>query len=273
MRALFVLPVLLAATTASAQSADESFRRGVEELRAGAYEAAETAFRASLRAEPRAATYCNLALTYERWGEHRREAAAAYADCAEADESGRFRNHATERARALREELAREAPETPSPAEGDPPNPFADAPPPEGPTSDAQAGQGGAAVTGARHTTETDTRSFALLGTGLTASAVGVAFVVAAAVVAGKGRDDVRWLEENVGPPPVAVQDGTEAAERVESADRRRRRSLALYVSGGLLGAAGFVLVAVDVLKPHRRTAIEVRPMAGGGTVGVRGSF
>src|SRR5690606_12968448 len=67
------------------------FQAGVEHLREERFEEAADAFRASYQLEPRVATMCNLALSYDRWGEHRSPALHAYRTCARDDESGRFR--------------------------------------------------------------------------------------------------------------------------------------------------------------------------------------
>ena len=80
------------------------FKRGVEALRAKEFAAAAAAFQDSYARSAKAATMCNLALTYDRWGAHAAEAIEAYRKCAEDDESGRFRDHALERARQLRAE-------------------------------------------------------------------------------------------------------------------------------------------------------------------------
>ncbi len=245
--ALLALPAL---ASAQADQADPDFDRGVESLRTAHYADAETAFRASLAAAPRAATYCNLALTYERWGDHRREAAAAYEDCAEADDSGRFRAHALERASTIRAELRAER-------AVEPPNPFGENGPPDGEVDPPETGP-------ATHDREQTDTSYALLGAGIGATAVGVALVSVAAALAGKGRDDVAWLDANVGPPPATVQAGTEAADRLESADQRRRQALGLYVGGALVGAAGMILIAVDLIRPREITTVVVQPVSGG---------
>ena len=82
------------------------FKRGVEALRAKDYEAASSAFQQSYALSPKAAAMCNLALTYDRWEGHLADAVESYRKCAEDDDSGRFRDHALERARELRARLA-----------------------------------------------------------------------------------------------------------------------------------------------------------------------
>jgi len=83
------------------------FRRGVAALREGRHADAERAFLASYEADPRTATLCNLAVTYDEWPKPR-EAADTYERCAAADTEGRYRDHANERARTLREAIAAE---------------------------------------------------------------------------------------------------------------------------------------------------------------------
>ena len=110
-RATTILVALLACSAvARADEAPVLFKRGVGALRAKDYASAATAFQQSYALSPKAATMCNLALTYDRWDGHVAEAIEAYRKCAEDDESGRFRDHALERARQLREQLAASPP-------------------------------------------------------------------------------------------------------------------------------------------------------------------
>jgi Flp pilus assembly protein TadD len=105
MRAFAVVAALWCAA-ASADDAPALFKRGVEALRKSDFAAAADAFQQSYALSPKAATMCNLALTYDRWGGHVGEAVDAYAKCAEDDTSGRFVEHALARARELRVQLA-----------------------------------------------------------------------------------------------------------------------------------------------------------------------
>jgi hypothetical protein len=97
--------------------ADELFDRGVEALRAKRHADAASLFRLSYGMKRRAATQCNLALTYEEWGGHDREALEAYRRCAAEDDSGRFMAQALEKAQAIEARLGGGA----APAEPSPP--------------------------------------------------------------------------------------------------------------------------------------------------------
>ena len=96
---LVALPT--SAEDAPPSGAEDLFRRGVEALKAERYSDAASLFRTSYNMEKQAATQCNLALTYERWGGHEAHALEAYRLCAAEDETGRFRDHALEKVAAL----------------------------------------------------------------------------------------------------------------------------------------------------------------------------
>lgn len=133
MRAAALALVMLAGTVARGDepSAAALFKRGVQALRAQDFAAASAAFQQSYTLSPKAATMCNLALTYDRWGAHLAEAVEAYRKCAEDDDAGRFRDHALVRARELRGELAaatKPQPSTVAPS-GESPRPEASPPP------------------------------------------------------------------------------------------------------------------------------------------------
>lgn len=81
--------------------AEDLFRRGVDALRAGQLADAAALFRLSHEMSPRPATLCNLGITYERWSGHEADAIEAYRRCAEADDTGRFRERALAKVRAL----------------------------------------------------------------------------------------------------------------------------------------------------------------------------
>lgn len=117
-----VVALLLGCAVARADEAPALFKRGVEALRAKDFAAAAMAFQQSYAQSPKAATMCNLALTYDRWAGHVAEAIESYRKCAEDDESGRFRDHALERARQLREQQAASPPPPPVEAKPAPPD-------------------------------------------------------------------------------------------------------------------------------------------------------
>jgi hypothetical protein len=135
MRGAALLVLLCAVADAEEPSAPQLFKRGVEALRAEDYAGAAAAFAQSYALSPKAATVCNLALTYDRWSGHVAEAIESYRKCAEDDASGRFRDHALERARELRALVAA----TPKPEPPPPPPPVEETKPPPPPPPPAPA--------------------------------------------------------------------------------------------------------------------------------------
>ena len=108
------------------------FRRGVAALQKNSFALAADSFQRSYDLVPKAAAICNLAITFDRWAGHEADALTAYRRCAEDDNSGRFRDHALARSRALRAVVPQPDPEpepVPEPPRPTPPRPVA--PPPE----------------------------------------------------------------------------------------------------------------------------------------------
>lgn len=252
---------LLSTAPASAQDdADARFRAGVDALQRGDYPGAAEAFELSYRLAPRAAAMCNLALTFDRWGAgHEREAAERYERCAAEDDTGRFRDHATQRAAEIRASLPAETapPPTPNPfASGASPPPPAPARPPPPPPP-------------------TPRRSRALLWAGLSIAAAGGAVLAGGAILAGGAADDedallIRHPSRNI---PASE---TDDVELLADARRRRDRARILYVVGGLTAGLGVALVFVDLLSPSGpppRATITVGAAPGGGVLGARVRF
>jgi hypothetical protein len=232
MRAAALLVVLVG--VAWADDASTLFRRGVESLRAQDYASAATAFQQSYALSPKEATMCNLALTYDRWPGHVAEAVESYRKCAEDDLSGRFRDHALERARQLREQLAATPPvEKTAPPVEDEPQPKVEPPKPQPPRSpppvltppelpppvaaSAPDGVKESALPSGR------TRSFFRDPTAVSLTALGVAGIAAGVgvAVAGKMDDD-------------AIAGTADLGQKTQ-----------LYKSAGILEPVGYVTLAV----------------------------
>jgi hypothetical protein len=226
MRAAALL-VVLVSVVAQADDAAALFKRGVESLRAQDYAAAATAFQQSYALSPKEATMCNLALTYDRWPGHVADAIESYRKCAEDDTSGRYRDHALERARQLREQLAATAPspEEPRPApkvepkpEPPPSPPPVLAPPPPVATPTPQP-----AVVLQSAPPPPRTRGFFRDPGAIALTALGVAGIAAGVgvAVAGKLDDDAITSTADLG------------------------QKAALYKNAGILQTTGYVTLAV----------------------------
>ncbi|MCB9633042.1 MAG: hypothetical protein H6721_13055 [Sandaracinus sp.] len=270
MTRLVLVLVLASVVTPRAHAQEDAraiFRRGVAALRDGRYEDAERAFVASYRADPRPATMCNLALTYDEQHETR-EAAEAYERCAATDEEGRFRAHAQERALALREELAREAalpvppePEVePTEPEATPSaSPFVEAPT----TTNVPIVEHGAP-------TEAPSRSHTLAIVGGSVAALGAGAAALGAVFAGRSQDGLDTLDARHGSEgTVVLAEGSEDAALLQDARRDRRIAIGAYASGAVLGALGVTLIVLDLLQPSG-TAVAAAPLPGGAMVTAR---
>lgn len=86
---------------AQSSSARELFQQGVSALEEERFEAAVESFLQARELEERPATVCNLALAYDRWGEHELDALEAYVRCAELDRTGARQTAALARVREL----------------------------------------------------------------------------------------------------------------------------------------------------------------------------
>lgn len=264
----FAAALLASPTPTHAQEDARSlFRAGVESLREGEFTDAERAFLASYEIEPRAATLCNLALTYDRWGGHEEQAARAYERCAAEDDTGRYRAHATQRASDIRQALSlRQAlgSPPPEPEAADAPNPFMnDAPPPTEP-------EDGEEVEVAEHRapgTEPPSRSHGLLWGGLVSALAGGGLFLGGAVLAGNGRDDLDELDMLTGGgggDTVLLEPGSPEAQLYRDAERKRTTALGLYVGGAVLVALGATLVVLDVATGQLEGQVYATPTRGG---------
>lgn len=276
IRALLVVVLLGHALPLHAQEDSRAlFRRGVTALREGRHADAERAFRASYEADPRTATLCNLAVTYDEWPRPR-EAAETYERCAAADDEGRFRDHANERARALREELARQDTEnhpantddpeneTDSPTEtaDSVPSPFVDPSPSDSTDTPLQ-------IVETTRTVETR-RSHGLAIAGSVVAALGAGLAGTGAYFAGQSRDARSELDErHPGEGPIVLPEGSDDAEMLEDARRDRRVAIGAYASGAALGALGLTLIVLDLVQP-RGPALAATPLPGGAMVVAR---
>lgn len=273
-----VVVVMSVAPTALHAQADARalFRRGVAALREGRHADAERAFLASYEADPRTATLCNLAVTYDEWPKPR-EAAETYERCAEADTEGRYRDHANERARALREALAAEEAEpaandtngsTADPSEVEPvPSPFVEPTNADGSNADGSS----ASLPIVEHTRPVEARrGHGLAIAGSVVAALGAGLAGTGAYFAGQSRDARSELDErHPGDGPVVLPDGSDDAALLEDARRDRLVAIGTYASGAALGALGVTLIVLDLVQP-RGPALAATPLPGGAMVVAR---
>ncbi|MCU0674356.1 MAG: tetratricopeptide repeat protein [Myxococcota bacterium] len=276
--AVVAVVISIAPTSLHAQAdARALFRRGVTALREGRHADAERAFLASYEVDPRTATLCNLAVTYDEWPKPR-EAAETYERCAEADTEGRYRDHANERARALREALAAEEAERAAndtngsnadPSEVEPvPSPFVE--PTEGSNgSNADGSNGSLPIV--EHTRPVEARrGHGLAIAGSIVAALGAGLAGTGAYFAGQSRDARAELDErHPGDGPVVLPDGSDDAALLEDARRDRRVALGTYAAGATLGALGVTLIVLDLVQP-RGPALAATPLPGGAMVVAR---
>ncbi len=262
MRSLVLVLLMAVAAPAEAQDAQDAFDEGVQALRAERYEAAAAAFQRSYELAPKAETACNLALTYDRWEGHSEDAIDAYLQCAQDDESGRFRDHALARASALRSQRQPDEPdELPPPDDGG-----------EG-ESDGGAGDGGDSthqVPIVEHGEAPPPRSRLLLYLGIAATAVGAAFIVGGAIAAGNGREGVDELVAEFPDRRITNEAGLAKLNAVED---QRTRALAFYLTGGIVAAAGLALAAIDLAQGSDDTSVSVAPTFGGAMATLRLDF
>lgn len=240
----------LGALPARAQDAAQAaFDEGVEHLRAERFREAARAFRASYREAPRVEAMCNLALTYDRWGDHLDPALRAYRTCARDDASGRYRGFAERRSAELERELALAEEAEPEPGAEPAPEPepeVAPAPPPPAP-------------------------DHAALFVGLGAGGAGLATLgvaIGLALSSGAIADD---LARQLGPSPTVVRGSPEHA-RLEDARAQAGAATALYVAAGVLLAASAALVVVDLVLTQgpRGERVAIVPLGPGAALHCR---
>lgn len=248
------------------ERARTQFERGVEAMRAERFQEAAEAFRASYDALPRVATMCNLALAYDRWGAYPEVAAESYERCAAEDTSGRFREHARERAVALRAELeagTEPAPSTePAPM---PPDPFAGEPQPGGTVGGASTvtpPPGGTAPP----PPETG-RGHGLLWAGVGVGALSLGSLAAAIGLAVSAQSDHDYLE---GKYPDGNVTDPDDQDRLDSGETKSTWSLALYITAGAAGALAAALIVLDLTNPGAAEPpppVALTPIDGGALV------
>jgi hypothetical protein len=283
--AVVVATSLAPTATYAQENARALFRRGVAALREGRHADAERAFLASYEADPRTATLCNLAVTYDEWPKPR-EAADTYERCAAADTEGRYRDHANERARALREAIAAEEAQhaangantngantsgtngNPEPSVVEPaPSPFVDPPP----SSNDGSSTGASGPPIVEHTRPVEARrGHGLALAGSVVAALGAGLAGTGAYFAGQSRDARAELDaRHPGEGPVVLPDGSDDAALLEDARRDRRVAIGTYASGAALGALGVTLIVLDLVQP-RGPALAATPLPGGAMVVAR---
>jgi len=263
MKILLTVALMALATSAGAQDdAQAAFDEGVRALRMEQYEEAAAAFQRSYDIEAKAETACNLALTYDRWEGHSEEAIDAYLQCAQDDESGRFRDHAIARAAALRSERNPAAAEELPPAEGgETAEEGTEAEPiAEGPGEDT-------AVDPATVADAPAPRSRTLLLIGGATAVVGLALIAGGAVAAGKGRDRIDQLRIDY---PDGVITDAEGAAILNDAESFRSRAIGFYVTGGIVAAAGIALAAIDLAVGASGDGVALAPTRGGAMATLR---
>lgn len=290
-RAALVLFASLAALSrpvpaaAEAAGATDLFRRGVEALQAGEYPEAASLFRLSYDMERRAATQCNLALTYERWGGHDLEALEAYRRCAEDDTDGRYRPRALERAQEIRRRLDASggAGAGGSVAAG------GGGRPPEGPAGEGgegaagegaggggSAGEAGGGGSGGQGRGQGRGRRPVVISHPLLWAGVAVAVLAAGSFGTAIGLhvwaqgiyDD---LSERHPPGNRYVEPGSEDADAVDLGGTLVGAALGLYITGGVLAAAATVLIAIDLTQADsgvEASFVSAMPLPGGLMVG-----
>lgn len=233
---VLVASLVLAAPAAAQDAAStQRFDEGVEHLRAERYEEAAAAFRESYRLEPRVATMCNLALTYDRWGsDYRAQAVRAYRACALEDGQGRFGPFALRRAGEIERDLALEE----SRAAAEPREVLVDPPEPEPRVGPEPRETPRPAESGPDE---------GLIIAGSTLVGVAALALVPAIVLALDAQGTVDALHAELGPSPMIVR-GSDAHARLRAAETNATAATALYVGAGVAAAAGITLVLIGVV-------------------------
>ena len=267
------------------------FEEGVAHLRAGHFDEAARAFRASYRIERRVATMCNLAVTYDRWGpDHRAQAIRAYRSCALDDPSGRFSSYAQRRAGELERELALAESETDEvgsagdevdDARDDTTEPRTDGDAPDdGTERSPEAGVEGRRVEGqleAQPPGPLDDPSPSsgrrLLVGGIACGAVAAGAAATAVALALSAQDRADALSADLGGAPIVR--GSPEDQRLDDARRRSKAALGLYLGAGLLGATAVALVIAALAggDDEPAAAAFIAPSRDGLTAGVSARF
>ncbi|MCC7541681.1 MAG: hypothetical protein IT379_36015 [Deltaproteobacteria bacterium] len=247
--------------------ADAHFRAGVRALRENDPGTAVAHFHQSQELYPRVTTACNLALAYDRWPGHATEAANAYDRCAEMDEGGSYRQHAIERAAAIRAEQAAQS--TPV---GDPTHtPIIESPVwGEGATTWTSLPPQGGGVPPQQVDTPGPSATWIVLGVGALAAG-GIALGVGIALeLDAQSRADALQAQYGYDLPP-------EEAEELDSIRSQRDLGVGLYVGAAVLGAFGlgslFVFFSELVSTPDGPTVVSGSVSPDGGRLVLRTRF
>ncbi|MEM9189551.1 MAG: tetratricopeptide repeat protein [Myxococcota bacterium] len=253
--------------TAHGQDARALFQQGAEALRQGRYADAEQAFQSSYRLRPHAATTCNLALTYERWGRGA-DAVNAYDRCAAEDTTGEYRQHAQERSITLRRQLAA-APTQPT----QPMQHLA----PAGPVMTAQPAAT-TTWTQAPVVTEVPSRPIGFLIGGLVALVAAGGSLTAGILFAKSARDADDELFERYGGslqiPEFVGGNPNPDVQLLEDAKQDRTLAIAFYVGAGGLAALSGLLFILQVAQPAPPPIVmTATPLDGGAAFGLRTTF
>ena len=227
------------------------FQRGVTALREGRHGDAAAAFEQCHAATGSVAAMCNLAIAYERWGEHVQAAIDAYDRCAAQDWGGRYHEHAAERAVALRAQLggptgnAVNGPADPLPVGGGngAPNPFVAMVPPA-------AGPGVPAAPPIDQPGDDDGgRSHPLLWTGVGVAGLALVAGIGGAWAMSGAQDEADALDRALmGGRTIAA--GSPAHDRYLEAKADRDLGVGLYVASGALAGLAGLLIAIDLAVP-----------------------
>ena len=256
------------------------FEEGVAHLRAGHFDEAARAFRASYRIERRVATMCNLAVTYDRWGpDHRAQAIRAYRSCALDDPSGRFSSYAQRRAGELERELALAESETDEVASGgdevddardDATEPRTESPP--------EAGVEGRRVEGRQQAQPplddpSPSSDRGLLVGGIACGAVAAGAAATAVALALSAQDRADALSADLAGAPIVR--GSPEEQRLDDARRRSNAAFGLYLGAGLLGATAVALVIAALAdgEDEPAAAAFIAPSRDGLTAGLSARF
>jgi len=239
-----------AAGEAEPDAAQALFDEGVVHLREERYEEAARAFRRSYREAPRVETMCNLALTYDRWGDHLMRALSAFRTCARDDETGRYRGYAERRVAELERELALAEQAEPEPEPE--PEPVVVEPEPAPAVAD-----------------EPD---HAALWVGVASGGLGLAALGAGIGLAVGSSATVDDLIAQLGPSPTIVR-GSEEHDRLQGAQAQADAAVAMYVVSGVLLAASATLIVIDLVTAGAsdEPAVSLAPTGSGAAL--RGRF
>lgn len=253
---------------AAEPDANALFRQGVDQLRAGNLAAAADAFTRSGALSARAATSCNLALTYDRWPAHEAEALRAYRSCADLDTTGRYRPHALERAHEL--ELLPIRIPTPAPVavpSDDAPKLALQPPAPVVVTPPVAR----SAVPSPQPTTNQPRRSHGLAIAGGLLGGAGLVCLGAAIGLEVTAQNDLDAIAARSG---TQIPAGSSAESEYDSARTKSRAGIGLYAATAILGVAAVSLITVDVVRSHRdRLRVSATPTAGGAWLALSGTL